>query len=528
MHPEATDNEKQSHPTGQHVLRIGRVLPPVLALLGVLLHPTQITVRQWADLAVSRAGAGEGLVNAIPAVNVTLSDLCFLAGFLVWFPLRWYQGKLLKWVRSYPVPLVALFLVGVLSMVPFLKSAPAWATPPVMEASRGAKQLVQFFLFFVCAFVLLADYLSDPRWRTRILIGFVVAATIVGLTGLSEYLQLRPPSPENQRAGAITSALHIDASFGFEGEAAGAHERIGTRSNRNVLGAWLTLALPLLWAGFLFIRNSGWKLTMLALTALGALLLLHGGLWLLAMIALLTLAYLHGRIAFGATAAGLFVFFGLLFWQAPQQPDQVMLDSLMLRRTTDRFRTLPVYSINPELDRSGQPADLRKAPYSPWEQKYIQWQPSLLALARNPLFGVGLGNYQRNINAFYADKDFGAYGMPKASMDLMEKGGNALYAVWVAETGLVGMFAVIWLFLAFIRRGVKSARQAWRRDDHLAAMFKTGASVAIGAAALGGFFTNYWVRGLGYALVFALALAWTYPFETREPGTRTGAGTDEP
>jgi hypothetical protein len=353
----------------------------------------------------------------------------------------------------------------------------------------------------------------------------MIAVTLALVLGLREYMQLRPASPENQQAGAIVSAQHIDATFGVAGEAAGAHGKIGTRSNRNVLGAWLTLVLPLLWAAFLWGRQWALRIGALVLTCVGAVLLLHGGLWVAAVVALLGLAYARGIPTFWLTSAGVFVLFGLLFWLAPQQPDRVLLDSLMLRRTSDEFRTLPIYSINPELEASGRPGQLDQEPYSVWEQKYIQWQPSLLALARNPLFGVGLGNYQKNINAFYSDRDFGAYQMPKASMDLMEKGGNAFYAVWLTETGLLGGFVIVWLFFSFLRRGLRGVSAARAMDDRLALCLKAGACAALGAAAFGFLFTNYWVRGLGYAFVFVLALLSAAPAAGEAP---TGAPEEPP
>ena len=506
------------------ILAAVSVLPPILAIAGILLHPTQLTVRQWADLFARTLGSGEALAQMVPAVNVTPSDLFFLAGFLLWVPVRWGTGRLARRLRGYPAALGGLLLAGLISMVPLLKSWPSWAQPPSMVPADSVKQLLQLFLFFVCGFVLIADYLSVPRWRKKLVTAFVVAVAAALVVGLWEYMQLRPASPESRQAGAIVSALHVDATFGMAGEAAGAHEQIGTRSNRNVLGAWLTLVLPLLWAGVLWGRDWNLRIGAAVLTGVGAVLLLHGGLWAAAVVALLALAYARGQIAFWVTAAGLFALFGALFWLAPQQPDQVLLDSLMLRRTSDRFRTLPVYSIDPQLDESGRPANLQQDSYIPWEQKYIQWQPSLLALARNPLSGVGLGNYQKNINRFYSDTDFGAYGMPKAPDNLMEKGGNAFYAVWLTETGLVGGFAMVWLLLSFLFRGMRGASAARAVGDELAFRLKAGACAAIGAAAFGFFFTNYWVRGLGYAFVFVLALVAAAPFA----GEQTEEEGDEP
>lgn len=500
-------------------------LPPLVIVAGVLFHPTQVTVYQWVELLTDALGMGHSLKSFVPAVNVTLSDLLFLAGFMLWATARLWDGSLFSRLRTYPVALLLFFAAGLISVLPFLKFTPAWAAAPVIDYSDAIKQIVQFGFFFVCAFIPLGDYLRSNRWRRWLLAAFSLAVIAALLVGLMEYVQFRPPAGRPGQGNL--SALHIDATFGFAGEAAGAHEQVGTRSNRNVLGGWLTLVIPLFFAAFLWSRDTGGRLIALMLCAVGAVLLLHGGLWVAAVISVLALAFARGLRWFLASAVGLFFVFGLLFWLAPQQPDQILLDSVMLRRSQDRFRTLPVYSINPELDKSGRPADLSKSPYSPWEQKYIQWQPSLLALARYPISGVGLGSYQDNINQYYRDRDFGTYGMPKASMDLMEKGGNPFYAVWASETGFLGLFSILWLFLTFFRRAIRGGVRAARDQNGLELGLQAGVCAALGAAAFGALFTNYLVRGLGYTLVFVLALAGTNQSggtaEEEHPSPATGA-----
>ena len=101
----------------------------------------------------------------------------------------------------------------------------------------------------------------------------------------------------------------------------------------------------------------------LILTLMGGLLLLHGGLWAAAMLAVLGLSLMRGRLAYVATAAGMIVFFGAIFTLAPQKQGHVLVDSLMLRKSVDRFRTLPVYTINPKSDRSARDIDESRSAY---------------------------------------------------------------------------------------------------------------------------------------------------------------------
>jgi len=499
--------------TGERPLAWLDKLLLVLAIAAVALHPTQITVRQWADLAATALGFGASLAARIPAVNVTVSDALLLGVCPLWLLVHWRRGTLLERLHAYPLALLAVLVAAILSVHASLKPSTLRMTA---DYGRAAKELIQLALFFVCSYMVLADYLSRARCRGRILAAFLAAVAVAVLVGVVEYAQLRPPSAQASQAGAITSVMDVDATFGFRGEAAGAHEKIGTSSNRNVLSAWVTLALPLLWAIFLFGRRMEVRIGALVLSAAGGLLLLQAGLWAAALLAILALSFMRGRLQFALTAGGILVFYTLVFSFCPQRQGLVLLDSVMLHTEADSFRTLPLYEIDPALDASGNGADLTEPRFSPWQQKYIEWQPALIAAASSPLFGVGLGNYQMAVNQFYTPREWPQYRMPvKAVANLMEKSANPFLAVWLAETGFLGLLAFAWLMFTFLRSGAAGAASEQATDRQDSAVWnavggtkalKAGACAALGAAALGCLFTNYWVRGVGTAFVLVLAL----------------------
>ncbi|MFP4176008.1 MAG: O-antigen ligase family protein [Planctomycetota bacterium] len=511
---EETPREVKAEFPGTELLNLLRLglpfLPPVLVIIGLVLHPTQLTIRQSLQLLLSESGKDGFLLSLVPAVNIILADVFFLLGFVLWVVLRWLDGTLLDRLRRYPLPLVGMFAVGLLSILPWWKTVPSWASAPTMGYGEGIKQLVQFFLFFVCAFILLTDYLADPRWRRRLFVAFCLACALGILLGLREYVKLRPPDHAALEGGAAISVQQVDGSFGYTAEDGGVSET-DTGSNRNVLGAWLTLVIPFFWAFFLWGENIGLRVKALLFALGGLVLILHGALWAAAISSVLILSRVRSRRYFVGVAAALFIFFGALFAYAPQKPGNILVDSLMMRRSEDAFRTLPVYSINPELNKSGEPAQLETAPYSPWEQKYIQWQPSILAFARHPITGVGLGNYQANINRYYSDRDYGPYGVPKAEKDLMERGGNSFVAVWAVETGFLGLLALLLVVCMFTRRGLQHLGSDQVEEGRFAYSLKIAALASLGATGFGIFFTDYLVRGVGYALVFVFAVLWAEP-----------------
>jgi hypothetical protein len=477
-----------------------------LAFAALLLHPTQVTVRQWADALVRVCGTGGRIAELVPSVHVCVSDVLFLLAFGVWAAAAVARGQLWRRLSGYPVPLLALLACATLSAAPFLKP-PALLGGRQFVFSRAAREFIQMAVLFVCAFVVLADRLGDSAWRRRLTAAFVLACAAAVAVGLAEYVRLRPDAGPAASADAIVSPVSVDATFGFRGEAAGPHEQVGTLSNRNVLGAWASLALPFLWALALCLEGP-WAAACGLVATAGQVLLLQGALWLFTCAAMLGVAYVRGRRAFTVTAVGLFVLWALIFQFAPQQHSAVLLDSLMLRRAYDRYHTLPVYGEQPA---GKAPAVLSEAQGEVWRQQYVEWQAGLQALGRDPLFGVGLGNYQNNINTYYEARSHhvynpeGVYNVPKPARNLMEPGANSFYLVWAVETGLAGLFAWLWVWMS----GLRKAAHAWRTGaGGLERGLALGSLAGLCAMAGGLAFTNYLVRGVGVAVVFLLAAAY--------------------
>jgi len=484
--------------------RISTALGPV-TLLAVLLHPTQITLRQWAELIARPSDTLTSLAQRIPAVGITVSDALLMVAFGLWLVHIWQQKHVKQRICSYPPALIGLFVAGGLSALAFLKSADAGVDIPAV-----AKELVQLGIFFICGFSVLTEMLRDEAWRRRVLLVFAVAAGLAIVIGLWEYSQLTPGKPN----AGIISPTEIDGSFGLRAGQTPSKEKmtIATAGNRNVLGAWASMTLPLLWGLALWARRWRVRLACGALVAGGMLLLLTGGLWVVTLAALLGISFLRGRVTFLATAAGLAVIWGLVFAYGPQQHGHVLLDSTMLCRQYDRFYSLRLYDDDAtayvakgEGENPDRTYSMKTKEYdSRWQQKFSEWQAGLQALAHQPAFGVGLGSYQNNINFEPPPDQFNplwCYKIRKqATVNLMEFGANSGWLVWAVTTGLIGLIAMLWLMLWGIR---SAAVSALRSTDGLA----VGALGAICAMAGGMFFTEYFVRGVGLVVVFAFAVA---------------------
>jgi hypothetical protein len=483
-----------------------RKVLPLVVLAALLVHPTQVTVRQWADALAAALGSSGGLARVIPPVRVCVSDILFAGAFVLWLALNATDRRLLGRLRHYPLPLLAVLLCAALSAAPFLKPSGLF-TGRQLAYGRAARELVQLFIFFGCTYLVLADYMREAVWRRRLTASFLCAAAFGIAVGVRQYARLRPSGPA--APGAILSPADVDGPFGFRGEPAGPHEQAGTLSNRNVLGAWASLVVPIFWALALCLRRPLARASCGVAAAAGLLLLLQGGLWLATIVALLVMAYVRGLKSFAVTAAALFVFWAVVFRFAPEQHGMVLLDSVALHRSYDRFHTLPLYGAL-EPGAAVAPARLSTEDNSMWQQKFIEWQPGLAAAARSPVFGVGLGNYQSNINAFYAPRPDpfynpdGVYDIAKPVANLMESGANSFYLVWLVETGFVGLFALLWLLVFSLGRAAYSYEWSLSGFEKGLGLGSLGALCAMAGGML---FANYLVRGVGVAAVFVLATA---------------------
>jgi len=511
----------------------------LLVFLAILLHPTQVTVRQWADLFVRASGFGVEMAGRVPAVNVTVSDGLLGLAFLLWLVLVAVRRRLREQVACYPGAAVAMLACGALSALPFVR-ATDMGRPDVRAAVR---ELVQLAVFFVCAYGVLADLLRRATWRRRLTAAFVCGALVVMAAGLWEYARLRPGDVEAAKAGAVISPTEVDATFGLRsGQSADPDNKmmIATASNRSVLGAWLTVALPLLWGVALSSCCPAVRIVCGVATAAGMPLLLQGGLWAAALLGVLVVSFARGRWHFLATAAGLAALWAAVFTLAPQRHGQVLVDSVMLRREVDRFYTLRLYEDNAsawvlkrlDAGQDARPLDLAYPGYdSPWQQRFAEWQAGLQALARSPLLGVGLGSYQDVINGFYErppDPDLNpgqCYNIAKKrGVNLMEFGGNSTCLVWLVSTGLVGLAALVWLLLFGLGGATRAVGASLEGLDYGLALGALGALVG---AAGGMLFTEYLVRGVGVALVFVLALAAALGSASDEGRRELAAGVDD-
>ena len=242
----------------------------------------------------------------------------------------------------------------------------------------------------------------------------------------------------------------------------------GAFGNRNVLGGYLALLLPLAFG--LLLRTPSIPLRLsLGLLVLGGLSVCLSGAALLAIVlALLALAARRGAGWLAGTGLILMAGYALVLPRMPRGND------------VEAFASMALY------DQAGQPT-----------RRYPEWQAATVMALERPWVGQGIGGYQKQIGPFY--------GVVPNATGPAEPDIQNLYLVLAASAGLPAVLA----FLLMLWNGMADAGTDGRArvgaGDEVLPGFGAGLAGALGAFALTAVWHPLLVRGIGLPLALLLA-----------------------
>ena len=362
-----------------------------------------------------------------PKFHLSLADvtLAFTAGV-------WFLDAVLRreWRRLRPPPCVQVLFVAVAGLSFFAAA----------DKALAVKDIVQLIEFFIVGHILFAAFLREHQgalWQALTVL-FVATAINVGVAVWQYFSD------------------------------AGVMGVCGTFGNRNVLGGYLAIALPLAFGVLLGARQVWVKAAMGALLITGALVNLSGASYFIVGGVLACMAARRGHKVFIPVAACLLL----------AQID--VLPNLPRGNDIAHFKSVAVY------DEEGQV-----------EKRYPEWQAAYDMTLNHPWLGVGMGNYQKQVGQY-----FGNFSRPTGPT---EPDIQNLYLVLAGSAG----FPVVLLFIVLLSGAIRSARSAAAHGTGLNAGLGIGAGGAILAFALTAVWHPLLVRGIGLPLVFVLALAQT-------------------
>ncbi len=381
----------------------------------------------WCTLAAILIGPTQFSIEVAPKTFLSPVD-----------PLVWFAGGLLLVSAGWPT-LSGLFRRTPLVIFLFL----AAIAMSVMHAGyrlKSIKDLIQAVEYFLLAFWLFTSLLDDPARRARALRWAGVVLTAILLLALAQYAW---PAAEidNLKVG-------------------------GTFTNRNVLGGFLALTLPVV-GGLLLYDPVPLRKTWYAI-------LLIGGAWVLLS---------------GGAAIGLGVAFGLLTaWHHPRTTALAGLAVVIILSAAPLLpRSNPtVWSQSIALfDDDGVPT-----------QRYTEWQAARFMSEDHPLLGVGQGLYQDHIGTYY--------GYLPSPEHAAEPDTQNLYLVLGSSAGIPAAILFILMLAVFHGRALRAAH-------HATDPVTRGLAWGVGAGLIGFGVACLWspllVRGIGIPLAFIMALA---------------------
>lgn len=460
-----------------------------LVMLAVVVHATQVSV-------CVPLGAGKR------ELNLSVIDVVLACAFGLWVVRRVVRREFCL-PPIYPAAVVgALWLV--LSLVPQLKGS---AEVAGVSLKLGLVKVAQFVAYFLVGHVLFVETFRDARYR-RWALRLLGCVTVVAVgAAVAQYC-----------SRGVGVALVRGSWF----------------DNRNTFGAFLAIVLPLLFGCVLFGRSRAALAGVAALVIAGLCVCLSGGAFVAICAGLLVAAALRGRVAFTVTAVILALFSGLALPRLGRGNGAVLLDSVALYKESDGNRVFndDVAAIAAQLSArqtalaakvvDGKPVDygdlLSEEDYSwKWQQRYKEWQAALNMMVECPLFGVGAGGYQRNVNQFYRNEAFGA--MPKYAKNLLEPDTLNGYLVLGAGAGVPFLILLGAMFLRACRFAVLRLGEETEAD---ARGLAAGVVAALAALAVVAVFTNPFVRGVGVTLALVLAFAQAMQSAVESRGSSAG------
>ncbi len=355
-----------------------------------------------------------------------------------------------------------------------LAVASAFVAGNRLTAVAKSVQYVEYFILLYLVFTTLMNSLD--RVQTAVTIWTLVAAA-VGIWGLVDYLMDYDP-------------VKVSGPF----------------ADRNVYSGYLALVLPLAFG--MTVWPNGWRAVAYGtvLVGLGLATMLAGGPLLGALVGIAVILVIRWHWGFALFAAGLV---GLLIWGTPQ----LQHDNPKIVR-----QSIQLYDEGSVSDASAQPGP---------NARYLQWQAAMKPLTpgafrelgigenrhiRQLLIGVGIGNYQLNIDQYYGT-------LPKPNKNTTEPNTENFYLVLAVEAGIPAGLVFLWLIVAHLRRAAKGYLAT---DDKVLKGLLLGCIGALASLIVTNLFTNTLVHGTGPATVLLLALAAAVAtIAERKPGATT-------
>jgi hypothetical protein len=401
---------------------------------------------------ISLKDTGHSLIS----VNFSLADIVMGIILLLWFfRLLLYKG----WgqVKFPPWPVWVFTGIGILSFV------------NASSISGWLKETLQLAEYFILFYLLLLNNLHSVSIRTVKTVLFISMSIVLFVAGIQSFI--------------LNSDPYLVRSF-FE--------------NHNVLGTYLCTVIPLVYVDFVFSKNRLYKIWMGLLLLLSVLTISSGSAIFALITGLSVISFYYGRELFLRHLLGCAVLSVLYILLMPAKNKETIRDfatiyeqgsvSQNYYRRLSLLGDIPVKVIyKKQLDASklllvtgNEPGihvlpEIRKGDaYKEMEGKkhiknrYLEMQADVNLMSEFSLTGIGLGNYQDYISAFFK-------GFPKVNTS--EPNQHNTYLVIGSSMGLLGLAALFYMLCGFVKKSFSGFKHHKRNDINKSIFFGLAGSM---------------------------------------------------
>ncbi len=367
--------------------------------------------------------------HPIFAANISVADL-FLAVILLLWIAKIVIYKEYNQIKIPPIPILVFIVICILSFVK-ANSISSWV--------KDVFQLIEYLILF---YILLVNNLHLINTKTIKNTLFISLTTILAVALVQQTI------------------LNGDPYF-----------IRGLFENRNVLGAFLCIVIPIIYTDLISTSNIFHRIWMTLLLALTYIVITSGISMIIIVISLFVISFLYNRkvlLKYVITIIVLGIAYPLIM---PKKNINAIKESVSIyeqgkiSKNYDRsvaittgltkkviFEKAKGNNIlkitNDVLMSSKIPPLIKQGRFEELDGKihiknrYLEMQAAINMLKENILFGVGLGNYQNHIGTYYNE-------LPK--VNTMEPKQNNGYLIIAATTGLFGIAALLFIFLSALR-----------------------------------------------------------------------------
>ena len=311
-----------------------------------------------------------------------------------------------------------------------------------IDKFAAIKELIQLTEYSIIIFLIYTRISCSREKINKLLYLFFILTTVIVSLGMYHYFD------------SARTIFAVKSTFG----------------NRNILGGFLAISLPLMLAALLLIKQWSIRIWLAAVISCGLIICLSGASFVAIILGGLLVCLRISRYAVWGWTAYISLLFCLLLPHTPRANSEIQQKSIC------------IYDENNNV-----------AP------RYTEWQASLEMWNEEPLLGVGVGNYQQQIGMFY-----GILPMPPGAK---EADHNNLFLVTLSATGIIGLAGLLAMLACWFRQTTIPVEI---KSDTLHRIIAIGVSGALLAFSINSIWSALLVRGVFPCLAIITALLYSF------------------